>query len=129
MKSSLKNALNSLALLVFMALAWATSKKIPLEPIKMEVKINTDSTAFILKNLENIDFQNGKIRLKSDSAGQFVIHILDNFNIKANAVDTLSFNRFLHELNKNPFSKKNKLKSFSYLADRGKSDGFFSFDF
>jgi hypothetical protein len=130
MKNSLKNALNALGLLAFMLLAWATSKDRPITPINMEVKINADSTAFILKNEESIDFVNGRITLRNDSAGVNIFYGLDSFNIKPNAVDTLLFKRFLKFSNKSVvFSKKDKLKEFRFEIFFGGNDGLFTTDF
>ncbi len=133
MKNNVKNALNALVLLAFMALAWATSKAFPVEVIKMEVKRNADSTAFILKNLESIDFINATVDVRTDSARQSVFFRLDSFNIKPNATDTLLFNRFLHVNTQKPFSKKENLKEFRFSVffnkNNGSSEGLFSFNF
>jgi hypothetical protein len=136
MKNSFKNALNALGLLVFMGLAWATSKDTPIEPIKMEVKINADSTAFLLKNLEDFDCTNGGISLLVDSVGVNIFFGVDSITVKTKAIDTLPFNKFIRTNNlttRDTFSKRRKVKLFTYTISPHptvkKASGEFSFGF
>ena len=143
MKNSFKNALNALVLFGFMVLAWATSRNLPVESIKMEVKINADSTAFILKNLEDIDFDNGNANvfrqigtLAADSTIAFNF-FKDSLNIKAKETIDLPFNIFLGKNNLgqlDTLSKKIKIVKFNYgvffKKDNKKPvDGLFNFVF
>ena len=61
----MKNAVNALVLLIFMILAWASSLILPISPLSMELKINADSTAFVFKNLEDLNINSGFITLRS----------------------------------------------------------------
>jgi hypothetical protein len=134
MKSNVKNALNALVLLGFMALAWATSKDPIVEPINMEIKINADSTAFFLKNLDNIDYVKGRVTIQVDSAQNGISFSLDsNLNVKAKSIDTLLFSRFKHGIGGTSFSKRRKLKTFIYSVfphpAKKDAEGVFEFNF
>ena len=107
----------------FTLLLWqdATKRDTPVEPINMELKINADSTAFILKNLEDIDFTNGNASVRrvalpiSDKAVQFSHD--STVNIKAKETLVLPFNRFkgTDQIGRQEILSKNvKLESFVY---------------
>lgn len=133
MKNNLKNALNALGLLVFMALAWATSKADITEPINMEVKVNSDSTAFLLKNLDDIDYSNGSVRVWADTSRVGIAFDLDSVNIKAKAIDTLAFSSLTNSTTGLAFSKKNKLKEIYFYVSphpaKKRATGVFNFNF
>jgi hypothetical protein len=133
MKNNVKNALNALILLVFMALAWATSPPPTFrETIKMSVAINADSTAFVLRNLENRDFKNGNIdiyrheeRIDTDSMSALVFST-NQISVKAQEEMTIPFTEFkgygLHG-NIDTFSKNVKIQRFTYSIYLGKKKG------
>ena len=143
MKNNLKNALNALVLLGFMVLAWATSIDTIEEPIDMKVKINADSTAFLLTNLTDLDFKNGDVNFRRipDSASVNTLsefHFFkDSVSVKAKSTVTISFNQFdafgiirTVDNSSNGF----KLSRFSYsvfLSKQKRKDviGFFEFKF
>jgi hypothetical protein len=137
MKNSFKNALNALGLLGFMVLAWATKRDINLEPIKMEVKINADSTAFLLKNLENIDFSNGNAQVfvfRDTAQATFGrTFFADSVSIKSNATISIPFSEFKSSNGIGAieiFSKNVKPNRFIFNgALRKDASGLFEFDF
>jgi hypothetical protein len=134
MKNNVKNALNALGLLIFMALAWATTPPPSFrETIKMSVKINADSTAFVLKNLENRDFKNGHIdvyrhgeRTETDSITALIFTNINQISIGAQQEMIIPFNEFKgYSLRGDidTFSKNIKIQRFIYSVYLGKRKG------
>ena len=125
MKNSFKNALNALVLLAFIGLAWATKFDIPVEPINMEIKINADSTAFLLKNLESKDFKNGfaSVSTKRDSTQlstsfSVMFSVRDSVDIKSQETITLPFNKFLNSNGTiDTLSKHIRFDHFTYFVN------------
>ena len=126
-----------------MFLAWATKRELPVEPINMELKINADSTAFVLKNLEDIDFDNGNAivfrqigTLAADSTIAFNF-FKDSLNIKAKETIGLPFNTFFGKNGvgkRDTLSKKIKIVKFQYNVSFKKDnknfvEGLFEFVF
>ena len=131
MKNNVKNALNALVLLIFMALAWATSRRYSFEgPLKMSVTINADSTAFVLKNLENRDFKDGIIdiyRYEESTAIDSItprVFSTNQISIKAQEEKVIPFQSFksygLHGNIAQTFSKNIKIRRFIYSVYSGK---------
>ena len=125
MKNSFKNVLNLLVLLGFMVLAWATSREeLPLEAINMEVAYNADSTGFLLKNLDTVDYNIGRARVdrknfnNTDSTTAFAF-LLNNISIKANETLTLPLGIFIgsSRIGADTLSKNVKLERFLYFAN------------
>lgn len=139
MKNNVKNALNALGLLAFMGLAWATSKERAMEPIKMDLTINADSTAFLLKNLEEKVFTNGNIvvaRLTDTTRRDTVFaltFIKNSVTINAKESIIIPFDNLVgtNRANKlDTFSKRFKPQRFTYSVLLPKQvDGLFSFNF
>jgi hypothetical protein len=127
MKNNEKNALNVLGLLVFMALAWATSppRKFP-EPVTMTVAINADSTAFILTNLENRGFTNGYVEVfrRYDTTHSYYTSVygfsMNEAVIAANQSIMLPFNQFIgfdnSKKEKVSLSKNVDIEVFTFLS-------------
>jgi hypothetical protein len=142
MKNNVKNALNALGLLGFMALAWATKFEPVEEPIKMSLTFNTDSTAFVLNNLENTDFNNGFVTInrKIDSTrldNNAVFFFQDSVSIKALATINLPFGKIKGTAQTgvvDTFSKRFSPARFNYsvfLRGKGRNqvNGNFEFNF
>lgn len=139
MKNSFKNALNALALLGFMVLAWATKRDFPIEALKMEVAFNADSTGFLLTNLDSVDFNLGTARVDRKLIGSVdtttaPVFFLTNVSIKAKETLTLPIDRFTGfrqtSGGTDTLSKNMTLQRFTYSVILSKgADGFFDHDF
>lgn len=139
MKNNVKNALNALGLLVFMVLAWATQKARPIQVLKMEVAINADSTAFLLKNLEDIPFENGTVNVartidKTGADTLFALTFIQNsLAIEAKGTLIVPFGKLIgtnRASKQDTFSKRFRPESFRYFVPLPKDvDGLFTFDF
>ncbi len=101
--------------------------------------INADSTAFLLKNLEEIPFENGDVNIaraidntRTDTVFALTF-VQDSLTIGAKSTLTIPFNKPIgtNRANKlDTFSNRFKPQRFAYFVPLPKkTDGLFSFNF
>ena len=142
MTNNFKNALNALILLGFMVLAWATQREGYQVPIDMNLKINDDSTAFVLTNFEDAELHHTSIFLtrKRDSTHNDSLKasffVLKNTDMPPKSTLILPFSRFAskNQMGKiDTFSKFFQPERFVYNGylnkDGKKATGLFEFTF